>query len=99
MEWYIILALAVGILVILFPIAYVWYLNVGGVYSAIRKAREKRVVGEEEVKAGTPVTNISKPRIREVQVFRKASERGIIQPIGYNEATREGKKASLRQPK
>lgn len=99
MEWYIILALAVGIFVILFPIAYVWYLNVGGVYSAIRKAREKRGVGEEEVKAGTSVTNISKPRIREAQVFRRASERGITQPIGRNEATREGKKASLRQPK
>jgi hypothetical protein len=82
MEWYIILALAVGIFVILFPIAYVWYLNVGGVYSAIQKARQKRVVSEEEAKTVTPDTNTSKPRIREVQVFRKASERGITQPIG-----------------
>jgi hypothetical protein len=86
MEWYIILALAIGIFVILFPIAYVWYLNMGGVYSAIQKAREKRVISEEEVKAVTSDTNIiSKPRIREVQVFRKASERGITQPIGRKE--------------
>ncbi|HUV53371.1 MAG TPA: hypothetical protein VMW64_09920 [Dehalococcoidia bacterium] len=99
MEWYIILALAVGIFAILFPIAYVWYLNVGGVYSAIQKAREKRVFSDEEVKAVTPDTNISKHRIREVQVFRKASERGITQPIGRKEATKEARKANIRQPK
>lgn len=86
MEWYIILALAIGVFVILFPIAYVWYLNVGGVYSAIRKAREKRVIIEEEGKTVAPDTIISKPRIREVQVFRKAIERGITQPIGRKEA-------------
>ena len=99
MEWYIILALAVGIFVILFPIAYVWYLNVGGVYSAIQKSRQKQVVSEEVAKTITPDTNTSKPRIREVQVFRKASERGITQPIGRKEAIKEERKLNFRQPK
>jgi hypothetical protein len=99
MEWYIILALAVGIFVILFPIAYVWYLNVGGIYSAIQKAHKKQVVNEEEAKAVTSDTNISKPRVREVQVFREANERGITQPIGRREVIKEEKKAHIRQPK
>jgi hypothetical protein len=51
MEWPVILALVLGIPIILFPAAYVWYLNLGGVYAAIRKARAKRLVREEGVEA------------------------------------------------
>jgi hypothetical protein len=51
MEWPVILALALGIPIILFPAAYVWYLNLGGVYAAIKKARAKRLVREEGVEA------------------------------------------------
>jgi hypothetical protein len=51
MEWPVILALVLGIPIILFPAAYVWYLNLGGVYAAIKKARAKRLVREEGVKA------------------------------------------------
>jgi hypothetical protein len=32
MEWEVILALAIGILVILSPVAFVWYINIGGVF-------------------------------------------------------------------
>ena len=39
-----IVALAVAIPVILFPTAFVWYLNIGGIVQAVRRARarEKR---------------------------------------------------------
>ena len=47
MEWYIILVLVLGIPVILFPAAYVWYLNVGGIYALIKEAREKKAAREE----------------------------------------------------
>jgi hypothetical protein len=47
MEWLVILILVIGIPVILFPAAYVWYLNAGGVYAAIREKR-KAVRGAEE---------------------------------------------------
>jgi len=40
MEWQVILVLVLGIPVILFPAAYVWYLNIGGVYVAIRGKRK-----------------------------------------------------------
>jgi hypothetical protein len=37
MEWLAVLILVVGIPVILFPVAYVGYLTLGGVYAAVRE--------------------------------------------------------------
>ena len=42
MEWQIIIALVVAIPVILFPVAFVWYLNIGGIYAAIKELARKR---------------------------------------------------------
>ena len=39
MEWQVIVALVVGIPIIFFPAAYVWYLNIGGVLGLIREKR------------------------------------------------------------
>jgi len=39
MELTLIIALAVAIPVILFPAAFVWYLNVGGIVHVVREAR------------------------------------------------------------
>jgi hypothetical protein len=49
MEWPVILALVLGIPIILFPAAYVWYLNIGGIYAAIRDARAKRAARKEAI--------------------------------------------------
>jgi hypothetical protein len=38
-QWQVIVALVVMIPVILFPVLFIWYLNVGGIYAAI-KARQ-----------------------------------------------------------
>jgi hypothetical protein len=42
METAMIVALVVAIPVILFPAAFVWYLNVGGIIQAVRQARTAR---------------------------------------------------------
>ena len=45
MEITMIVALVLAIPVILFPVAYVWYLNIGGIVHAVREAtaaREKK---------------------------------------------------------
>lgn len=42
MEWQVIVALVIAIPLILFPVAFIWYLNLGGVYSAFKEARERR---------------------------------------------------------
>lgn len=47
MEWQIILALVVAAPIILIPVAFVWYLNIGGFYAAVREARKRRVAGKE----------------------------------------------------
>ncbi len=48
MPWQVIVALIVVIPVILFPAAFVWYLNVGGIYAAVKEARARRAVHEEK---------------------------------------------------
>jgi hypothetical protein len=50
MEWQIIVALVVAIPIILFPVAFVWYLNIGGIFTAIKEARARRVARTKNVK-------------------------------------------------
>ena len=50
MQWQVILALVIAIPIILFPVAFVWYLNIGGIVAAIREAREARVAREKGTK-------------------------------------------------
>ena len=42
MEWTFVVALAVATPVILFPAAFVWYMNVGGIGAALKEARARR---------------------------------------------------------
>ena len=42
MQWELIVALVVAIPVILFPAAFVWYLNIGGIVQAVREAKAAR---------------------------------------------------------
>ena len=48
MEWQFILALIIAIPVILFPAAFIWYLNIGGLYTSIKKAMESRAAREKK---------------------------------------------------
>ncbi len=50
MQWEFIVALIIAIPVILFPAAFVWYLNVGGLYVAVKEARERRAIREKRAK-------------------------------------------------
>ncbi len=43
----IIVALAVAVPVILFPAAFVWYLNIGGAMTALKEARVKRTAEQK----------------------------------------------------
>jgi hypothetical protein len=53
MEWEFIVALVVAIPIILLPVAFVWYLNLGGIYAAFREARRKRAAKEHGTAAVT----------------------------------------------
>lgn len=52
MDWQIIVAIAVAIPVILFPAAYVWYINLGGIFAAVKEARAKKQARQKEVERG-----------------------------------------------
>ena len=43
MEWQVVVALVVAIPIILVPVVFVWYLNIGGIRAAVREARAARV--------------------------------------------------------
>jgi hypothetical protein len=45
MEWQFIVILAVAIPVILFPVAFVWYMNLTGIYEVLKEARTRRLSG------------------------------------------------------
>ena len=48
MEWQIIIAILIAIPIILFPMALIWSLNLGGVITAIKEFKVKRAVREKE---------------------------------------------------
>ena len=56
MHWELWVALIIAVPVILFPAAYLWYANIGGIFAALkgavarRSAREKREQSSLEVK-------------------------------------------------
>ena len=43
MQWQVIVALVIAIPVVLFPAAFVWYLNIGGIFQAVKEARARKV--------------------------------------------------------
>ena len=56
MQWEFIIALIIAIPIILFPVAFVWYLNVGGVYAVIKKLYKRRAVYEEKANTAEAAT-------------------------------------------
>jgi len=56
-EWQFIVALVIAIPVILFPAAYVWYINLSGIFAAIKEARAKKAKRET-------VTMVAKTRTK-----------------------------------
>ena len=47
MEWQLVIALVIAVPVILFPAAFVWFVNLGGLYAAVKEARAKKVAQEQ----------------------------------------------------
>lgn len=47
MQWQFVVLLSVAIPIILFPVAFVWYMNLRGIYEALRGTKVKRVTGRE----------------------------------------------------
>jgi hypothetical protein len=50
MQWEFIVALVVAIPIILFPAAFIWYVNVGGLYTMLKERRRKKAAAEERSK-------------------------------------------------
>jgi len=72
MQWEFIVALAIAIPIILFPAAFIWYLNLGGIYAAIKNARERRAATEKKARvAATAEQHIDAPAAKERRVEKE----------------------------
>jgi hypothetical protein len=58
MEWQIIVALTIAIPVILFPVAFIWYINIGGIILAIKEAKAKRAARKKEARTRVEATDV-----------------------------------------
>ena len=50
MQWEFIVALVVAVPIILVPVAFLWYLNIGGIYAAVQVARKRKAAREEGIR-------------------------------------------------
>lgn len=50
MQWEFVIALILAIPVILFPVVFIWYLNIGGLQAALKRARAWLAERFEEAK-------------------------------------------------
>ena len=57
MEWQVIVILVIAIPVILFPVAFIWYVNAGGLYIAIKEAKARRMAKRNRVEKPVKVAN------------------------------------------
>ncbi len=51
MEGMMIIALVLAIPVIIVPLAFIWYLNLGGFYTALKEFRARRLAREKAIRA------------------------------------------------
>jgi hypothetical protein len=59
MQWEFVVALIIAIPLILFPAAFVWYLNVGGIYQAFKRLAARRAARGPVTKTDTrPLTSV-----------------------------------------
>jgi len=50
MRWEFVIALIIAIPVILFPAAFIWYMNIGRIYAVVKGALKRRAAREKESK-------------------------------------------------
>jgi hypothetical protein len=53
MSWPIIVGLVLGIPLILLPVAFVWYLNISGLYQVLKATRERKKRRAEALRLAT----------------------------------------------
>ncbi len=49
MEWTFVVALVIAIPVVLFPAAFIWYMNIGGAVTAMKEAKARRAAQHKAV--------------------------------------------------
>ena len=59
MQWPIIIVLVIVVPIIIFPVVFVWYLNIKGIRESVRAARRQQQIGEAELKREAKLRSFS----------------------------------------
>lgn len=84
MTWQIALVLLLTIPVLLIPVVFVWYLNLGGIYAAVKEARAGRVALKKGGTTEPPVAGATAPEQKEKSDLPVFPRRTIIRPERRN---------------
>lgn len=73
MQWPVIVALAIAIPIIIFPVAFIWYLNIKGIRESIRKAHEQKQVREAELRREDRLCRLSRTGWQYIDAYLSSS--------------------------
>lgn len=73
MQWPIVVALAIAIPIIIFPVVFIWYLNIKGIQESIRKAHEQKQIREAESRRENRLRRISRTGWQYIDAYLSSS--------------------------
>jgi len=76
MLWQIVVALAIAIPIIIFPVLFIWYINIKGVRESIRKASEQQQIREAELSREERVRKLARTGWQYIDAYLNLSVEG-----------------------
>ena len=69
MPWGIVIALAIAIPIIVFPVVFIWYMNIKGVHEATCKASEQQQIRQAELRREDRVRRLAQTRWQYINAY------------------------------
>ena len=74
MQWPIIIALVIVVPIIIFPVVFVWYLNIRGIRESVREARRQQQISETELKREARLRSLSPTAWQYIDTYLSSSK-------------------------
>ena len=76
MQWQLVVTLAIAIPIIIFPVVFIWYMNIKGVQESIRKAHEQQRIREAELRREGWIRRLSHTGWQYIDAYLSSSVEG-----------------------
>ena len=77
MHWAIVVALVIAIPIIVFPVVFIWYLNIKGIHETIRETRKQREIRKAELRREDRGRRLAGTGWQYIDAYLKSSVAGI----------------------